>query len=158
MTITLHGFNGTYCCIGCSCRGRAAHRDGDHLPSAGRQHRFQGTQLASRSASIKVMSVRALLKTLFTQPTVAGQSPHCERGTHGRIDARHWLIERSRALAPVYAQAVLTGDIQDLLLVRQQLAETMIKADELIADRIEAKIKERLKAGRKNPRQVASSR
>jgi hypothetical protein len=65
------------------------------------------------------------------------------------IDARHRLIERSRVLAPAYAQAVLTGDIQDLLLVRQELAETMIKADELIAERIEAQIRKRLKAERK---------
>jgi hypothetical protein len=69
-----------------------------------------------------------------------------------RIDARHRLIERSRVLAPAYAQAVLTGDIQDLLLVRQQLAETMVKADELIAERIEAQIRERLREGRKIPR------
>jgi hypothetical protein len=65
------------------------------------------------------------------------------------IDARHRLIERSRVLAPAYAQAVLTGDIQDLLLVRQELAETMIKADELIAERLEAQIRKRLKAERK---------
>jgi hypothetical protein len=68
------------------------------------------------------------------------------------IDARHRLIERSRVLTPVYAQAVLTGDIQDLLLVRQQLAETIAKADEMIATRIEAQIRERLREGRKIPR------
>jgi hypothetical protein len=68
------------------------------------------------------------------------------------IDARHRLIERSRVLTPVYAQAVLTGDIQDLLLVRQQLVETIAKADEMIATRIEAQIRERLREGRKIPR------
>jgi hypothetical protein len=68
------------------------------------------------------------------------------------IDARHRLIERSRVLTPVYAQAVLTGDLQDLLLVRQQLAETIAKADEMIATRIETQIRERLREGRKIPR------
>ena len=65
------------------------------------------------------------------------------------IDARHRLIERSRVLTPVYAQAVLTGDMQDLLLLHQQLAETKAKADELIADRIEAQIRDRLRKARK---------
>lgn len=52
--------------------------------------------------------------------------------------------DRNRRLAPIYAKAVEEENLQDILLVRAQLAESIMEADRIIADCIIRNIRRRV--------------
>lgn len=51
---------------------------------------------------------------------------------------------RSSALAPAYARAVREENLQDLIMIRRQIAVTLDQADKLIVDCIVSNLERRL--------------
>lgn len=54
------------------------------------------------------------------------------------------FAERSTALAPAYARAVREENLQDLIMIRRQIAVTLDQADKLIVDCLVSNLERRL--------------